>query len=126
MTSPREELHRRRPVWEALSELFLDTGIDDDGRRRIARAIVESGYQPGEVQEILWNEVYPVLGPNLKNPAGTWSGFDLDWMQEQILSGATRRTVSMRIAEALPGSPARMIREEWKALLPLLPGNSED
>jgi hypothetical protein len=121
MTSPDQDLKRRRPVWEALSSFFLDTELNDEQHRHIAQAVVDSGYSPSEIQTILWEELYPVVESNLRNPAGEWAGFDLDWMQQQILSGQYRRMMPMRIAGALPYSPARMVRQEWAELLPFLP-----
>ena|SRR5688572_26660335 len=121
MTPPGQEIERRRPVWDALSSFFLDTELDDEQHQSIAQVIVASGYSPSEIQHILWEEVYPVVESNLRNFAGEWAGFDLDWMQQQILSGLHRRTVPMRIAGALPYSPARMVRKEWEELLPFLP-----
>ena len=121
MTPPDQEVERRRPVWDALSSFFLDTELDDKQHRDIAQTIVASGYSPSEIQTILWEEVYPVVESNLRNPLGVWQGFDLDWMQQLILSGSHRRTLPMRIAGALPYSPARMVRKEWEELLPFLP-----
>ena len=121
MTPPDQEVERRRPVWDALSSFFLDTELDDERHRHIAQTIVTSGYSPSEIQTILWEEVYPVVESNLRNPVGEWAGFDLDWMQQQILSGHHRRTLPMRIAGVLPYSPARMVRQEWQELLPFLP-----
>lgn len=121
MTPPHHDVERRRPVWDALSSFFLDTELDDEQHRHIAQAIVTSGYSPSEIQTILWEEVYPVVECNLRSFAGEWAGFDLDWMQQQILSGPRRRTLSMRLAGALPFSPAGMVRKEWEGLLPFLP-----
>ena len=121
MTPPGQEIERRRPVWDSLSSFFLDTELDDEQRRHIAENIVASGYSPPEIQTILWEEIFPVLESNLRNFLGEWDGFDLDWMQQQILSGRFRRTLLKRIVGALPLSPAWMVRKEWRALLPFLP-----
>jgi hypothetical protein len=121
MAPPDQEIDRRRPVWDALSSFFLDTEFDDEEHRYIAKAIVASAYSPSEIQAILWDEVYPLVESNLRHPAGVWEGFDLDWMQQQIISGSHRRTVPMRIAAVLPYSPARMVRKRWQELLPFLP-----
>ena len=121
MSPPDQEIDRRRPVWDALSIFFLDTEVDDGHRRHIAQVISDSGYSPSEIETILWEEVFPVLQANLRDFFGEWEGFDLDWMQQQILSGPPRRTQFQRVLAALPGSPERMIRQEWQALLPFLP-----
>lgn len=121
MTSPDQDLERRRPVWDALSSFFLDMELDDEHRRHIAQTILDSGYLLSEIEAILWEELFPVARSNLCDVAGMWAGFDLDWIQEQILARRHPPTLPMRIAEALPDSPARLIRKEWRALLPFLP-----
>lgn len=123
MSLPDQDLERRRPLWTALSRMFLDNELDDEDRRDMAQTIVSSGYSPEEVLKVLWEEVYPVAASNLRSPAGEWKGFDLDWMQEEILSGRHRRTWLTRMAEAMPHSPARMVHQEWQALLPFLPAH---
>jgi len=51
-----QETERRIQVWQALSELFLDTEIDATTYKYIARTVTESGYSAFEVKSILWNE----------------------------------------------------------------------
>lgn len=121
LTPPDQDVERRRPVWEALSDLFLDTELDDEQHRQIAQAIVASGYSPSEIQAILWDEVFPVVYSNVLDAAGVWTGFDLDWLQQEILSGRHRRSLFVHIVGALPYTPPHIIRQEWQALLPFLP-----
>lgn len=121
MTPPDQDLERRRPVWDALSCFFLDTELDDLQHQEIAAILVASGYSPPEIQAILWDEVYPVVADHLRCMVGVWEGFDLDWMQGEILSGRHRRTIWTRLSTLFPYSPVWMVREEWKELLPFLP-----
>lgn len=79
-----EELERRIKVWEALSELFLDTEIDAATYKYIARSVIESGYHADEIRSILWNEVFPVLESNLRDVAGVWEGYPRDWLAKHI------------------------------------------
>jgi hypothetical protein len=81
------EIERRKPVWAALSELWLDTELADDDLRRIAGVMGQSGYSVGELREIYLFEVAPVVSPNLLTVAGEWAGFDHDW----LFAEATRR-----------------------------------
>jgi hypothetical protein len=85
MTEPIKDIERRRPVWEALSDLFLDTELQDLHFRYIARVLAESGYDDQEVQKILHHEVAPVCLPSLMSLTGAWAGFPLDWLEERIL-----------------------------------------
>jgi hypothetical protein len=38
------EIERRKPVWAALSELWLDAELDEDDLQRIAGVMKRSGY----------------------------------------------------------------------------------
>ncbi len=127
MLPPQQDLKRRRPVWEALSDLFLDTELTDEEYRSIAERIVSSGYSPSEIHTILWDEVYPAAECNIRLPAGEWSSFDGDWLQERILSRQHGRTVLERITAALPViGPASIVRKEWADLLRYLPESFRD
>src|SRR5690242_10466335 len=115
MTPASEDLVRRRPVWQALSDLFLDTEITESFYRFIARTIIESGYSPAEIRTILWDEVFPVIEFNLRHPAGVWEGFRVEWLEEKILGGGERQTAAQQ-----PGT-AKIVREAWAELCRYLP-----
>jgi hypothetical protein len=80
----QEELVRRRPVWAAMSTLFLDTETRPS-LARVALTCLESGYGEDELEGIWCKEISPVLGSNLFSVAGEWSGFDLDQLEEAIV-----------------------------------------
>lgn len=105
---------RRVKVWSALSDLFLDTELEDADYRRVAQLIVSSGYTAAEAQEILWQEVFPVLAPNLEHVAGEWVGWPADWLSEniKISDGAEYHRPS--------GSVAREIADCWARVEPLI------
>jgi hypothetical protein len=86
MKPPAEDLERRRPVWEALSAVFLDTEIDDAWRARIVDTLRSSGYSETELECILWRELCPVLHANFLSAAGTWTGFDMSEVERRILT----------------------------------------
>lgn len=74
---------RRRRLWIALSELFLDTEV------RwcfpwVAQQALELEYSWPEVESILYMEVAPVVSHNLFDVAGDWMGFDPDWLSDCI------------------------------------------
>lgn len=77
-----EELEIRRPIWIALSELYLDTGPDWE---RIAESCARSPFATPEIRRILFDEVHPVVHLNLWSTAGVWDGFDQDWLITSIL-----------------------------------------
>jgi len=84
MKPAHEDLEHRVPVWEALSDLFLDTDTSFARTWRVA-ILAASPYSIGELQKILVDEVYPVCRSNLFSIAGEWAGFDPEWLQGRIL-----------------------------------------
>ncbi len=74
----------RLNIWRALSDLFLDTEIDEVTYKYIARTIEESNFTVNEVENILWHEVYPVLESNLKDVAGVWAGWPDSWLLQHL------------------------------------------
>jgi hypothetical protein len=78
-------LDERRPVWAALSEMFLDTEVAPR-REDIAKTLAESPYSIAELQSILVDEVYPVCRGNIFVwPGGEWAAFDPVWLETRIL-----------------------------------------
>ena len=78
------DIEARRPVWQALSDLFLDTDTSLAHNWRV-RKLVQSPYALAELEAILVDEVYPVCRSNLLSIAGEWSGFDPEWLERKIL-----------------------------------------
>jgi hypothetical protein len=64
--------------------LFLDTDIALDRDDRVA-VLSSSPYSTAELRQILLDEIYPVCRSNLFSIAGEWAGFDVDWLEQQIL-----------------------------------------
>jgi hypothetical protein len=81
------ELQLRRPLWVALSDLYLDTEPEWE---RLARLCARSPFSLAELQRILFDEVHPVVHRNLWAVAGVWQGFDEDWLVASILSRKRR------------------------------------
>lgn len=86
MLAARDDLPHRRPVWEALSRLFLDTELDETDLEHIAAILAASLYTDPELSAIYHREVRPVCRVNLWVVAGVWSGFDGAWLEERILA----------------------------------------
>ena len=84
MNQETEEIGRRFDVWQAFSDLFLDTEIPDRDYEYIAKVVLKAGFTPAEIRTILWFEVFPVLESNLLSPAGVWSGYTRKWLKENI------------------------------------------
>lgn len=75
---------QRLKIWRALSDLFLDTEIDDTTYKYIARTINESGLSVNEVEKVLWYEVYPVLENNFRRVDGVWDGWPDAWLLQHL------------------------------------------
>ncbi|QRY80458.1 hypothetical protein JVX91_04895 [Pseudomonas sp. PDNC002] len=81
----------RESVWLALSELWLDTELDDSGLAAIARTLAISGFPVDELEAIYRLEVAPVVWSNAWATAGVWDGFDPDWLFEACRRNQKRR-----------------------------------
>ncbi|NVK74164.1 hypothetical protein C0J08_14065 [Marinomonas sp. CT5] len=108
------EIDKRFPVWNALSDLFLDTELDAITYRYIAKVVVESGYEPQEIHDILWKEVLPAVGDNLRIVAGEWAGFNPEWLKERILSVMSQDSFTMTDWGLISvDSLIDMTKQEW-------------
>ncbi len=74
----------RRRARVAISELFLDTEIDDQTFARLRDVLRASRLSLPDLDGIYYDEVAPILYRNLSTPAGVWSGFDADWLEQEI------------------------------------------
>jgi hypothetical protein len=107
-----EDTAARRPVWEALSDMFLDTDVSLDRDWRVG-VLAASPYALEEIERILVDEVYPICKYNLVSVAGVWSGFDQVWLEERILRRGRSR---LRVLHALnPGRLTMSRYLEWQA-----------
>lgn len=105
----------RLPVWEALSDFFLDTELDEKDYQRISRILASSPYSIQDTEEILRHEVYPALIWNLRSVAGEWAGFDREKLRKAI---APR--LNMRPMFRLPRVQWWMIRDHWTRVAKLI------
>jgi hypothetical protein len=116
-----DDLEHRRPVWLALSDLFLDTELQPDHLAHIARILARSPYSLPELESILYDEVYPVCIVNLQTVAGEWDGFDEEWLEESILKKLQATRPWTRWFQV----SRWMIRANWNRVKVLLSGEAE-
>ena len=112
---PAEDLERRRPVWESMSEFFLDTELSPLDHERIALALQGSGYSDVELDTILWREICPVLWYNVTPVAGEWGGFDMQRVEERILGSPAG--IFSRWQSYIFG---RAVRHDWNKVRAIL------
>jgi len=84
-TQQFQDLVTRRPVWVALSDLFLDTDIAPM-LEALAHKLAAAPYSIEELEHILYREVYPACAANLRSVAGVWDGFDERALEQRILA----------------------------------------
>ena len=84
-------LHRK-PIWYALSDLYLDTELQDFNLKSIAEKIKQSPYTLEEVKQIDKTEVFPVLYSNVTGIAGIWLGFQEEWLASEIEKNLSKKT----------------------------------
>jgi hypothetical protein len=103
----------RRPVWEALSELYLDTDTTPF-EHRIASLLAESPYTLEEIEDILIYEVRPVCVWNAFY--WEWTGFDPDWLEREIVR--VRRSWVRVVYDALAPRARRELRAsaQWRRI----------
>lgn len=82
--SAAEDLPAREPVWETLSDMFLDTDTSLSRQWRVEQ-LSQAPYSVEQLEFILIDEVYPVCRYNLLSLAGEWQGFDSEWLKTRIL-----------------------------------------
>jgi hypothetical protein len=79
-----EELDKRKRLWSAFSDLWLDTEISQMTRTYIVREMKDSGYSLVDLKHIYQHEVAPVVYRNLNTVTGEWAGFNEEWLHEEI------------------------------------------
>ena len=90
------DIARRKPVWSALSDLWLDTELSDDDLLRIAGVMKRSEYSINELRDIYLFEVAPVVFLNLLTVAGEWAGFNEEWLFAETTKRAKKRSPFLR------------------------------
>jgi hypothetical protein len=109
-----QELDRRRPVWDALSDVFLDTETRWE-MPRIGFVLVESGYSAAELDAIFWNEIVPECAWNLLQVAGEWALLVVDEEKLAARADGNRPLLERMLGVATP----LFIGGQWRAILAL-------
>ncbi len=106
-----EQLERRKVIWDAFSVLFLDNVVEEHDHRYIAKCILECGYTVSEAERILYEEVYPLLIPNLLTIVGECFGWDREWLASAIIASLQNRDHHPHLA-----LHRHMIQDDWQAV----------
>lgn len=129
MLAGNVDLKRRRPVWEAISDLWTDTELDEDDFARIAGVLAASRYSLAEIREIYVFEVAPVVWTNLYPfypiiPT-VWAGFDAEWLADEIVKNIERQRKGFVYRQSVRSGAGQWmrtlaVREDWRRVLEIL------
>lgn len=113
-----EELHKRKLVWQALSEFYLDTELDKYDYAYICKLFTDSGYTLEELKDIDTYEVFPTLKFNLLGIAGEWAGFEEEWLSEKCQQNLRKKSnAPWKIMTKLASSSLSWMRNShWKSV----------
>ena len=123
------ELERRKPVWSALSDFWLDNELDEQDENRIARVLLQSRYSMAEIEHMLWHEVAPVVFLNCYVATGAWGLFDDDWLHPQTKKRAesngwvVRTLLNLGFGQKIMGMASP---ESWKKVQALIKLSDSD
>jgi hypothetical protein len=112
-------LAKRKPLWSALSELWLDTELGAVDLDRIAVVMDKSGLTLDELRDVFFREVAPVCWRNHAQVAGEWAGFDPEALAEAIQATLRDRPGYVRfVADFAPARwfVTRTTRADWHRL----------
>lgn len=120
----QQEIERRKPLWQDLSELWKDTELLDHELSYIAEKMRFSNYSLEEIEKILAEEVAPVVYGNLLGFGASWTGFDAEWLYREIIENLKKqeRSPLHRIwikSRAGKFVMTRMIQDKWKKTVEL-------
>ena len=122
------EFERRKPVWTAFSEFWLDAELEDDDLHRIARVAAASGYTVAELRDIYLYEVAPVVSYNLLTVAGEWAGFDELWLHNEVRKRVEHRSFFLRFWVFIrigSGVMTYATERHWRRIVSLLPSSND-
>ena len=118
-----QQIQARMPLWEALSDLWLDTEQTDLDLEWIAGVMADSGLTIEELWRVYSYEVAPVVYMNVYNCAGQWAGFYPDWLRTEIVRNLRDRPRRTRFWTLFPITRCLMLsqtHDDWKKLVAIV------
>ncbi|AZB09197.1 hypothetical protein EG344_10365 [Chryseobacterium sp. G0162] len=113
----KDSLEKRKQVWVALSELYLDTELQESDFKYLIKTLFESPFTLKETKKIDQYEVFPVLFSNLLSPAGEWGGFSEQILVKNIMKWIeTRSKLDIFAIQCLYPIYSKINRSYWKRI----------
>lgn len=109
MSAIPADFEQRLPVWHALSDLFVDTELNDRDYQFIARRLQASMLPAAKIRRILVEEVGPAFFFNVVSVAGNWTG----WPVESVREIMTEFFQHGPIVPAKPGYIEKIAADAW-------------
>ena len=116
-----DEAHRS--ARQAISQLFLDTELDELDLKSIARELAATGLPVEELQRIYEAEVAPACWRNLRAlPGGVWTGFDGQSLDEAIRQHRIRNSILTLWQRWSIRRWTASTRDDWSRVMKALTG----
>lgn len=119
-----EEIERRKPLWGALSTLWLvDTIMDENTCEYIVREMLKSRYSLTVIEQIFSEEVAPVVSFNsYKLYGGEWGCFDPDWLFSELVKNIKRQEGNFLYSAWVKSNlgkffTTKMIENDWRKVV---------
>jgi hypothetical protein len=119
-----EEVARRKPLWCAMAELYLDTETQPYTLRSIVRVIREAGYTDEEAYKIFRDDVTPVFGGNAMQVAGEWVPWGDEYVEESVLRFLGRPAFWKSFRRSSPDH--FLSKRFWSVLVPYLNSSGDE
>ncbi len=117
-----DQINKRKPLWQALSDIWLDNELQDFERNHIVDLMRQTGYNFDELESIFYCEVAPAVYKNTFSATGEWAGFDSDWLFNSILENIKKQESNF-IHRFWVNSSAgkyimtKMVEDDWKSIV---------
>ncbi len=119
-----QEIERRKPLWSAFSDLWLDNELQKYEIEHVAQTMKNSGYNFDELERIFFREVAPTVYKNAFSMTGEWAGFDSEWLYRAIVENLLRQETNLFYRTWVNSAPGRflmtkMVQEDWNNIVDL-------
>lgn len=108
-----QDIAERTPVWQAISDLWLEQELEEYEVRAIAWALAQSPHDWQQLEEIFLFEVAPVVHGNLRDGAGVWGSFDILSLREAIVKNMRNPLYAQEALSNREGM-TELVADDWK------------
>ncbi len=110
-----QDITKRTPIWQAISDLWLAQELEDYELRSIAWALAQSDHDWQQLEEIYLFEVAPVVHGNLRGGSGVWGSFDILSLREAIAKNLRNPLYAPEALNNREGM-TELVADDWKRI----------